>query len=212
MDIPTFKSPTLEMTPSVVNLLKSLKKFHKEVDTIPKNADNPFFHSNYSPLETILPAIEKALENAGLELVQIPHGEGNLLMTTIVFDVETGEYMKGTLELTPVDKKPQSAGSAITYGRRYMIVAMLKLNTDKDDDGKMASGNKPKKSAPVETNPHVDEFMKDLEMSEKELIAWDEKLESAQDLKELKAFWATLPPLAQEKLADKKDELKAKLK
>lgn len=48
-------------------------------------------------------------------------------------------------------------------------------------------------------------------LSEEDLIAYEEKLESAKDLKELSAFWASLPFEAKQALEGKKSELKAKL-
>lgn len=196
---------TFKTSESIVKLLGALSEFHKAVGTIKKNAQNPFFHSTYAPLEAILPAIEAPLEKAGLEVTQIPHGDN--FMTTIVAHVESGEYMSGTLKLTPVDSKPQSQGSAITYARRYMVVSMLRLNTDKDDDGNKASG----RTTPP-TNKEDDEFFVDLQPTDEEIIEWQELLESSKTAKEARDNWKKIPPLVQAKLEKVKDELKAKLK
>lgn len=129
----------LKLSDTTTNLFLSIATFHKEVETIKKSADNPFFKSVYAPLEEILPAIKTPLEKSGLDFVQLPNGDTYL--TTIIFHIKSGEYMQASLKLSPVDNKPQSQGSAITYARRYMLVSMLGLNTDKDDDGNQASGN-----------------------------------------------------------------------
>ena len=39
----------------------------------------------------------------------------------------------------PADLTPQQTGSAITYFRRYGLVALLNLRTESDDDGSAAS-------------------------------------------------------------------------
>lgn len=58
---------------------------------------------------------------------------------------------------------------------------------------------------------NVDTFLADLQPTDEEVITWQEKLESAKTVKELKDFWVTVPPMVQDKLAKLKDELKFKL-
>lgn len=65
--------------------------------------------------------------------------------------------------------------------------------------------SKPKESA------NVDHFMQDLQPTDEEIITWQEKLESAKDLKELKSFWSITPPMVQDKLTKLEDDLKFKL-
>lgn len=60
----------------------------------------------------------------------------------------------------------------------------------------------------ITTSGTVDKFMEDLQPSQEDLIAYSEKLESAKTLKELKAFFLAMPPLIQNALNKKKDELK----
>lgn len=104
---------------------------------VAKDASNPFFHSKYAPLESILPAIKKPLEESGLIFTQIPTGLCKL--TTTIIDVESGETISGEYEMTPAKNDPQGQGGAITYMRRYALVSMLGLNCDVDDDGNTAS-------------------------------------------------------------------------
>jgi hypothetical protein len=49
------------------------------------------------------------------------------------------------------------------------------------------------------------------EISDEEKIMWTEKLESAQSIEQLGAFWSDLPPQAKVVLESKKNELKTKL-
>ena len=119
------------------NIAASLAKFHELMGDIPKNADNSFFKSKYAPLETILPAIKKPLAEAGLVFTQIPTGLNKL--KTVLFHVASGETVEGGDEKKPSQANPQQQASAITYMRRYALVAMLGLNTDEDDDGSHTS-------------------------------------------------------------------------
>jgi hypothetical protein len=117
------------------NIIKALIKFHHSVGKAAKTADNPFLKSKYANLETILDVIKQPLEDSGLTFVQFPTGENQL--TTMLMH-ESGEWMSDTFTLKPVDSKPQSVGSAITYMRRYSIGAVLGIATEEDDDANKA--------------------------------------------------------------------------
>lgn len=51
---------------------------------------------------------------------------------------ESGEEKAGEWPLGPADQKPQSLGSAITYGRRYCFTAATNIVLEDDDDGQRA--------------------------------------------------------------------------
>ncbi len=51
---------------------------------------------------------------------------------------ESGEEKTGEWPLGPVSQKPQSLGSAITYGRRYCFTAATNIVLEDDDDGQRA--------------------------------------------------------------------------
>jgi hypothetical protein len=80
------------------------------------------------------------LEN-GILLTQYPvpvEGE-NLGLVTKLVHAETGQF-QASLAVIPLSKHdPQAMGSAITYGRRYSLSAMLGIVTEEDDDGNAAT-------------------------------------------------------------------------
>jgi hypothetical protein len=51
---------------------------------------------------------------------------------------ESGEEKGGEWPLGPANQKPQSLGSAITYGRRYCFTAATNIVLEDDDDGQRA--------------------------------------------------------------------------
>lgn len=118
-------------------LAKALLGFQSESLDIKKSADNPFFKSKYAPLDEIIPAIREAMKKHGLAYIQVPQGSDEV-ETTIVH-AESGQWISGTIKMTPKDASPQGHGSAITYARRYALVSMLGLNTEGDDDGNASS-------------------------------------------------------------------------
>lgn len=127
----------MERSDQITELFKALQLFHSKVGKIKKDAANPFFKSNYASLSNILDSIEQPLQEAGLIFTQLPEGESCL--NTILAHAESGQFISSTYCIKPVKNDPQALGSAITYGRRYALGAILGLNIEEDDDGNAAS-------------------------------------------------------------------------
>jgi hypothetical protein len=62
-----------------------------------------------------------------------------LVGVTTVLMHESGATVTGTLHLRPSKSDPQGVGSAVTYARRYALLAMTGAAPE-DDDGNSASG------------------------------------------------------------------------
>lgn len=126
----------MQKSESMTKLAKALITFHLKVDTIKKDAKNPFFKSTYASLSNILEQIDTPLAESGLAFCQFPSGEHGL--HTILMH-ESGEWISDEYTMKPTKDDPQGLGSAITYQRRYALSAILGLNIDEDDDGNEAS-------------------------------------------------------------------------
>lgn len=132
----------METSTTLAELAKALAKFQFEVESVTKDAVNPFYKSKYATLENIAEKIKKPMNDNGLSYVQLPTGDNGL--TTMLMHT-SGEWVRSTMTLHPAKNDPQGQGSAITYARRYALSALLGLVTDEDDDGNEAST--PKKPA-----------------------------------------------------------------
>jgi len=100
---------------TIGELAKALSVFHLKVDTVKKDAKNPFFKSSYASLSNILDAINDPLIESGLSFSQFPNGDNGL--TTILMHGESGEFIESTYTMKPVKDDPQGRGSVITYQR-----------------------------------------------------------------------------------------------
>ena len=140
-------------SPSVQELTKAFVKFQSELAVVKKGAENPFFKSTYADLASIIVAVREPLKAHGLAFSQFPTGDGGL--TTVLMH-ESGEYMEAEVIIKAVSGKPQDAGSAITYARRYALGAVLGIATEKDDDANGAS----KKKSDKATKEQLDEIEK----------------------------------------------------
>ena len=144
---------------SIKNIAAALALFQVKAEKIIKKAENPFFHSKYADLPSILDAIAAPLNESGLVFTQFPDNDG---LCTILMHPNSGEWIEATGVMKPVKSDPQSMGSAITYQRRYSLCAILGLNVDADDDGNEASKPAAKKEAPAKPwlNKNTEEFTK----------------------------------------------------
>lgn len=126
----------LNRSSTIAALAAALSAFQGEVESIKKDADNPFFKSKYASLENIIATTRATLAKHGLAVTQLPIGDNEL--TTILLH-KSGEFIETTVRLNAKDRTPQAIGSAITYMRRYTLSAILGLATDEDDDGNHAT-------------------------------------------------------------------------
>lgn len=159
----------MQKSNQVSSLAKSMILFQVKVESIKKDAKNPFFKSSYASLSNILDAIKEPLIESGLSILQFPTGDYGL--TTILLH-ESGEYLKSEYLMKPVKDDPQSRGSAITYARRYALASILCLNIDEDDDGNTATyGGKNPQEAEDNNKLWLNKGSKDFDNAKEKLAA-----------------------------------------
>lgn len=105
-----------------------------------KSATNPHFKSKYVPLEGVVDSINAALLAEGIYATQQTRVEdGNTLLVTMFYH-NSGEWIGGEYPVHPVKPDPQALGSAMTYARRYALMALAGIPAE-DDDGNAATAN-----------------------------------------------------------------------
>lgn len=130
---------------SIKEIATALAKFQAEVENPKNTQDNPFFKSKYAPLNDILNLVRPLLTKQGLSVLQSPSGDGERITITTMLMHSSGEWIELDPLILKADKvTAQGAGSAITYGRRYAVSALLGISSEDDDDGNSASGKKQK--------------------------------------------------------------------
>lgn len=125
-------------------IAKAFCKAQKEFAPALKTNTNPHFKSKYVGLDGCIEAVIDALNNNGIALVQKPHDCESGVKIETVFIHESGEVLSGGILHVPASKQdPQGYGSALTYARRYGLMAACGIAPE-DDDGNAAT--KPKTS------------------------------------------------------------------
>lgn len=99
-----------------------------------EDSANPFFKSKYGDLTSVWAAVREPLTTNGLAVVQTmgDTANGDIRVTTTLLH-KSGQWIRGTITLTPDKPGPQAAGSAITYARRYSLAAIVGIAPEDDD-------------------------------------------------------------------------------
>lgn len=92
---------------------------------------------SYVTLAQAIDSVEGALRDNGIALIQQTDivDAGTVLITRLIH--ESGEWIAGRYPVHPVKADPQGEGSALTYARRYALMALVGIAPE-DDDGNAA--------------------------------------------------------------------------
>ena len=140
-----------------------------------KTSSNPHFKSRYADLAACVEAVMDGLNANGIAMVQQTHECESGVIVETVFVHESGEtFSAGKLHVPAVKHDAQGYGSALTYARRYSLMAACGIAPE-DDDGNAASKRTPAAPAVV---PGYQEFeaetlpaMRDAAMQGSEALA-----------------------------------------
>jgi hypothetical protein len=121
------------------NIATALVKAQKQFQPALKTSTNPHFRSRYADLSACVEAVIDALNANGIYLLQKNYDCADGVMVETVFVHESGEMLEcGIVHFPAVKKDPQGYASALTYARRYSLMASCGIAPE-DDDGNAAS-------------------------------------------------------------------------
>ena len=108
------------------------------MDNAHKESVNPGFKSRYADLASVRDAVNLPLAQAKIACVQAPSVEGKQVRVETRFVHASGQWFACVVGAEAKAADAQSIGSAITYLRRYGLMALAGIAPD-DDDGNAAS-------------------------------------------------------------------------
>jgi hypothetical protein len=126
-------------TPIQKNIAAAFVKAQRQFGPALKTSVNPHFKSKYADLANCIEAVIEALNANGIGLMQRTYECKDGVLVETVFIHESGEVMEcGMLHVPAGKQDPQGYGSALTYARRYSLLAATGLAPE-DDDANAAS-------------------------------------------------------------------------
>lgn len=130
----------MQKSETIGKLSKALGHVQATLSGAKKDSVNPHFKSKYAGLNSVWDACREPLKANGLSVIQGNSVglDGTVIVETILAH-DSGEWIQSELCLPLAKRDPQGVGSAITYGRRYGLAAIVGIVADEDDDGNAAS-------------------------------------------------------------------------
>ncbi len=141
-------APPQHQSPTLGKLAEALAKAQAVIEDATKDRTNPFFNRTYATLSSVWDACRKPLTDNGLAVVQQVNRSGAEVSVRTLLIHTSGEWVASVTTLPVKEQTAQGYGSAITYGRRYGLAAIVGVAPDEDDDGNTATkGDEP--SGPI---------------------------------------------------------------
>lgn len=123
----------------------ALVKAQKSFGPALKNRENGHLKQKYADLSACLDAVIDAFNANGIMLMQQTHECQDGVIVETVFLHESGEQMSaGKLHVPATKKDAQGYGSAMSYARRYSLMAACGISAEDDDGSKASHGEKKK--------------------------------------------------------------------
>jgi hypothetical protein len=163
------------MSESAKSIAEALWNVQKNLPTLGKDSTAKIptksggeYSYKYVSLDHLMEKVLPLLNEHKLVLIQSPgfvSPESIIpVLRTKLIHYPSGEVHEDTMLLAASGTSPQDQGGAITYARRYALMAMLGLVADEDKDGavpdRLPEGEKPKSTA---QNKKIFALIKDLD-------------------------------------------------
>lgn len=138
-------------------IAQALVKAQKAFGPALKTSSNPHFRSKYADLSACVEAVIDGLNNNGIFLSQPSSECEDGVIVETVFIHESGEsWSAGKLHVPASKQDPQGYGSALTYARRYSLMAACGIAPEDDDGNAATKAKPPQKPTPVASVPKHD--------------------------------------------------------
>jgi hypothetical protein len=180
------------------NIASALVRAQRGFAPALKTSTNPHFRSKYVDLAGCIEAVVDALNGAGIALIQRTSEDNTGVTVETVFVHESGEMMEcGKLHVPAAKQDPQGYGSALTYARRYSLMAACGIAPE-DDDGNAASKVKMSATKTDLVPPNRMAVVADVaaaideRMSAVDVIGAFEEYSGITDVEEKTALWGML--------------------
>ena len=140
---------------SICSLAKALTSSLGELEDVAKTqtAKAGSFSYKYATLADALIMARPILAKHGIAVMQTAETDENVVSVWTTLMHSSGEYLTHQPTRLPSGADAQKTGSAITYARRYSLMAALGLATE-DDDG--ATASKWGERKPIRNDPPMD--------------------------------------------------------
>jgi len=160
------------------NLVQALIAAQTEFQSVVKDVKGA--RGKYAPLDSVLQAVRPVLNRHGIAVVQVTDIHGDWMVLRTILRHAGGEEQESLYPVCALGKAPQETGSALTYARRYSLLAICGVHPeDEDDDGEkgaaVAGRPQPRQEPRQEPMSQVERVMRQTlqaTTTQEELSSW----------------------------------------
>lgn len=132
---------------SIKAIATAINLAQKKMSPAKKDAENPFFHSHYSTLASVVETFKEYFSEQGLSFVHTPGFENGEFGTYVKLLHVSGEWLQGFYKVQAEKPGPQAIGAAFTYARRYSLSSIAGIPSE-DNDAEDATERRQTQKAP----------------------------------------------------------------
>lgn len=147
----------IRQSESIASLAAALVKAQAHMTNAPKETKGQVGNAvrYYTDLPTLTDLVRPILARQELAFVQLPSGgtSGTVSLTTRLLH-SSGEWIEDDYSM-PAGQGAQGVGSALTYARRYALMALLGIAADDDDGAAASQGQAGARKRPATTGKAV---------------------------------------------------------
>jgi hypothetical protein len=186
-----------EAMSDIKDLSAAMAKAFAQIEGAVKGKTNPAFRSRYADLAAVVDAIRPALAEHGLWFTQpTSRVDGGVCVETLLFHASGQSLSLGTLFMPATKQDAQGYGSALTYARRYSLMAAFAVPAE-DDDGNAAVARVQAHAEPAVPSDRVAAILRDAN--------------ACADRGGLTTLWMKLTDVEQDAVRDEFNAVKRKL-
>ena len=142
-----------ERSTEIAELIQALVKAQTAMKNPQFDSQNPHFRTRYASLKSVRDAVTPVLAEQGLVVTQLVGTEGQNVCCETVLWHSSGQYLASSLQLPATKPDAQGYGSAITYARRYALMALCNVAGEDDDDAE--TGQDHVRQSPTSSKVHT---------------------------------------------------------
>ena len=204
----------MRQSETLTDLFAALSLAQGEIENAMKDSTNPHFKSKYADLSSVRAAIRDPFAKHGLAISQWPRTTDRSVEIETILSHKSGQFISETVSCPLQKMGAQEIGSALTYLRRYSMMAISGVAPD-DDDGNCASAHdEPSKNSEKVWSGKSGANARDDELQATRYYVTSSKVKFSKitSIQALREWWEKEKPIMADMFASKEDPLYVDLK
>lgn len=149
----SMSDPGTEVCAAYVAALAELSELPKTEKAKVPTKDGGSYSYTYAGLDSVLPAVRPILARHDLAAFHSASSAQGVVCVSVTIMHKSGQWISFDPLCLASGSSPQSAGSALTYARRYTLLPALGIATEDDDGAAAMQGQPPDHQATTANRP-----------------------------------------------------------